>query len=63
MEGLHDIAARVRDSEEALRVLKVARGMVSDAKKREAIDKKIRAAEETLGRCSMRIAKLIEKRR
>jgi hypothetical protein len=45
-------------SKEAVSILRTARSLVLDKEKRKAIDEKIRVAEITLDRCSIRIAKL-----
>lgn len=61
MNELQEIAERVRAGKETLSFLRAARSMIPDKERRDAIDKKIRKAEDALNRCSARIAKLTEK--
>jgi hypothetical protein len=61
MDELQKIAERIRVSEDALRVLRTARNLLSEGEGRDAIDKKICTSEDTISQCSVRLAKLTEK--
>jgi hypothetical protein len=61
MDQLQKIAERIRVSEDALRVLRAARNLLSEGEGRDAIDIKIRTSEDTISQCSVRLAKLTEK--
>jgi hypothetical protein len=62
MTELEKIAERVRAGKQALSALKTARDFISNKTGKEKIDEKIRKAEDTLNRCSARIATLTEKK-
>jgi Zn-dependent peptidase ImmA (M78 family) len=63
MNELQKISKRISVTKEAVRVLRSARGLIPDKERRDAIDKNIHTAEDTLNRCSARIAKLTEKKK
>jgi len=60
MREIEEIAEQVRVANEVVSFLRTTRSLVLDKVKRHAIDEKIGAAEVTLDRCRIKIAKLTE---